>query len=157
MQIFLVGIFSQLFALPVYGQKEKADSCEAIRRKNPDNRKTRRSYIVAVRKINADSALEICKTNIAAAEKNGDVRSEKMELLRCCNTDQLQRNKEAKPFFQKGIEHLGSVRDTFSLDDCQNSYGYLLLRMGEYKESLKNLEEALAYREFVDDTMGKAR
>lgn len=155
--LFLLVASIGLTSTQLYGQKERADSCAKILAKNPENRKARRTYVASLRKINADSAFEICKTNAARAEKIGDLRTAgDWNYYAAITLDQLQRNKEAKPFFIKGLEQLGPLRDTFSLDDCQNSYGYLLLRMGEYKESLKNLQEALAYREFVDDTMGKA-
>jgi len=155
--LFVVMILPEFGIISAFAQKEKADSCLDLLQRNPNDRKSRRGYIVAIRKINPDSALEICTTNIAAADKIGDVRaSGDWNYYAGVTLDQLQRNKDAKPYFLKSIELLSSVRDTFSLDDCQNSYGYLLLRMGEYKEALKNLEEALAYREFMNDTMGKA-
>lgn len=148
------GLIASNFA---FGQKEKADSCEAILKANPDDRATRKVYVNAVRKYNADSAFNICVTKAQAAEKAGDSRtSGEWNYYAGLCLDQLQKNQEAKVYYQKGCDQLKAVKDTFCLDDCQNSTGYLLLRMGEYKESRQYLADALAYREFVNDTFGIA-
>lgn len=140
-----------------YAQKAKADSCEAILKKNPGDRPTRKVYMNAVRKINPDSAFEICKFKADAAEKSGDLRSSgEWNYYAALCLEQAQKNKDATVYYQKGVEQLTSVKDTFCLDDAQNNYGYLLQRMGDYKESKKQLDAALAYREFVNDTDGIA-
>jgi serine phosphatase RsbU (regulator of sigma subunit)/Tfp pilus assembly protein PilF len=140
-----------------FGQKEKADSCESILKKHPDDRATRKVYINAVKKINADSCFNICVAKALEAENKGDARTagEWNYYAGLCK-DQLQKNADAKIYYQKGCDQLESVKDTFCLDECQNSYGYLLLRVGEYKTSRKYLADALAYREFINDSNGIA-
>ncbi|HTF03300.1 MAG TPA: tetratricopeptide repeat protein [Bacteroidia bacterium] len=152
----LLCCFAVAFAgIPLFAQKAKADSCEAILKKNPEDRKTRKTYMAAIRKINPDSAAQICIDKAFAAEKSGDVRSAgEWNYYAALCYDQAQKNKEAKIYFQKGVDQLESVKDTFCLDDCQNGYGYLLQRTGEFKDSKKYLDASLAYREFVNDTDG---
>ena len=153
--LFIGGIL--LSSVQLFAQKDKADSCSAILAKNPEDRATRKEYINAVRKYNADSCFTICTEKATEAEKKGDMRTAgEWNYYAALCKDQLQKNKDAKVYYQKGCEQLLTVKDTFCLDDCQNSYGYLLLRMGEYKESRKYLADALAYREFVNDTDGIA-
>jgi serine phosphatase RsbU (regulator of sigma subunit) len=153
----LVAITLLIGSLPLCAQKEKADSCSEILKKNPDDRNTRRVYAAALRKLNLDSAFTICKNNALTAEKAGNQRTAgDWNFYAAQALDGNQKNDSAKIYFQKGIAQLDAVKDTFSLDDAQNYYGYLLLRTGDYKESLKQLNAALAYREYVDDTAGKA-
>ncbi len=156
-RIFLLAGITLLCGAELLAQKAKADSCEAILKKNPNDRPTRKVYINAVRKYNADSCANICISKAEAAGKAGDSRAagEWNYYAGLCY-DQLQKNKDAKEYYQKGCDQLGSVKDTFCLDDCQNSMGYLLLRMGEYKEARQYMADALAYREFVNDTDGIA-
>lgn len=146
-----------LLAAPLSAQKAKADSCEQLLKNNPEDRATRKVYVNAVRRINADSAFTICERKATAAEKAGDARSAgEWNYYAALCLDQLQKTKEARTYYQKGVDQLESVKDTFCLDDAQNNYGYLLLRLGEYKDSKKYLDASLAYREFVDDTNGIA-
>jgi len=156
-RIYLTAAFALLFVPQLTAQKAKADSCEAVLKANPDDRATRKVYVNAIRKYNADSAFNICADKAKAAEKSGDARtSGEWNYYAALCLDQLQKNTEAKEYYQKGCDQLASVKDTFCLDDCQNNYGYLLLRMGDYKDSKKYLDKALAYREFVNDTDGIA-
>lgn len=141
----------------VFAQKDKADSCEIILKANPNNRPARKAYMNAIRKYNPDSAFQICVQKADAAEKAKDIRSAgEWNYYAALCLDGMQKNKEARPYYQKGVDQLESVKDTFCLDDCQNNFGYLLLRTGEYKESKKYLDASLAYREFVNDTDGIA-
>lgn len=143
--------------MQVFAQKERADSCEAIMKSDPNNRGVRKVYINSVRKYNADSCFQICTKKATEAEKKGDTRTAgEWNYYAALCLDQLQKNADAKIYYQKGCDQLVNVKDTFCLDDCQNSYGYLLLRTGDYKESRKYLADALAYREFVNDTDGIA-
>ncbi|GAB4144803.1 MAG: hypothetical protein Fur0041_19600 [Bacteroidia bacterium] len=138
-------------------ERFKADSLTQILKKNPEDRKARKSYILQVRKINADSALQICISNAEKAERAKNITAAgDWNYFAGVTLDNMQRNKDAVPFFKKSIDQLKSVRDTFNLDDCQNTLGYVLLRMGEYRDGLKYMQEALAFREFTNDTMGKA-
>ncbi len=148
------GLFASNLA---FAQKGKADSCEAILKKDPNDRPTRKAYMYAVRKMNADSAFQICADKATAAEKVNDARTAgEWNYYAALCLDNLQKNKEARPYYQKGVDQLESVKDTFCLDDAQNNFGYLLLRTGEYKEAKKHLDASLAYREFVNDTDGIA-
>lgn len=141
----------------LFAQKKKADSCEAVLKADPDNRPARKAYMNAIRKYNADSAFQICVQKAGVAEKAKDIRSAgEWNYYAALCLDGLQKNAEARPYYQKGVDQLESVKDTFCLDDCQNNFGYLLLRTGDYKESKKYLDASLAYREFVNDTNGIA-
>ena len=140
-----------------FAQKSKTDSLTQLIAKNPEDRKVRRQYYFAIRKLNPDSALIICKDQLAAAEKSGNsITIGDWSYYTGNALDHLQKNEEAKPYYDKAISILKTQRDTFSLDDAQNTYGYLLLRTGEYKPALKNFQEALAFREYTNDTVGKA-
>lgn len=154
---FLLAGIVLLSGTSLCAQKEKADSCFAVLKKNPDDRKARRTYCSALRKINFDSAFRLCRDYAIAAEQKGDQRAAgDWYYGAALAMDGNQKNDSAAIYFQKCIALLEAVKDTFSLDDAQNNYGYLLLRTGEYKESLKQLNASLAYREYVDDTSGKA-
>lgn len=152
---FVCGLLVSAIHLPA--QKEKADSCAALLKNDPGNRKARKDYIMAIRKYNADSAFGICVDKATEAENAKDIRSAgEWNYYGALCLDAQQKNKEAKTYYQKGVDQLESVKDTFCLDDCQNNYGYLLLRMGDYKLSKKYLDASLAYRESVNDTNGIA-
>ena len=124
----LLVLFMGLLS-PLPAQKFKADSCEAELKKDPGNRPARKEYVSALRKINADSAFNICVAEADAAEKAGDIRSAgDWNYYAALCLDQQKKNDDAVKYFQKGVDQLESVKDTFCLDDCQNLYGYLLLR-----------------------------
>jgi serine phosphatase RsbU (regulator of sigma subunit)/Tfp pilus assembly protein PilF len=155
-QFILIGWLA-LTSGQLFAQKEKADSCEAVLKANPNDRPARKAYMNAIRKYNPDSAFQICVSKANAAEQAKDIRSAgEWNYYAALCLDGMQKNKEARPYYQKGVDQLESVKDTFCLDDCQNNFGYLLLRTGDYKESKKYLDASLAYREFVNDTDGIA-
>jgi len=156
--ICLISVYFLLSSDQIcYAQKSKADSLTQVLAKKPNDRKVRSHYYFAIRKLNPDSTLTICKEQLAAAEKSGDpINIGDWSYYTGNALDHLQQNEEAKPYYDKAISILKTQRDTFSLDNVQNTYGYLLLRMGEYKPALKNFQEALAFREYANDTLGKA-
>jgi serine phosphatase RsbU (regulator of sigma subunit)/Tfp pilus assembly protein PilF len=155
---YLLAIaFGILFTSGLAAQISKADSCALILKKQPEDRKTRKVYAGTLRKANPDSAFKIFTAHATqAVAVNNLSAAGDWNYYAAQTLDNQQKNTEAIPFYRKALEQLKTVRDTFNLDDAQNSFGYLLLRMGEYKEALVHLEDALAYREFVKDTMGKA-